>query len=408
MIRTPVSRYYLPRIIVREDRSPVTPTPPAVGGVPGVATLSRRGAASYSVWLTNQLGERLLLLNRILRINYTLPVSGVGFCSVDLPPKFDIDNFIRDDYRLEIWRRLPGGLTYLDNNQVWFIRDYDLILNQQGLEVFRLTGFSNNWILDGARIPYQDETSQAVKTDEIDDLMKALVKDNQGEDATDSDRDLSQYMTVDSDKSLGDSITKTMPWRHMLSVLKELSDESIERGNPIYFGLVYDPSSRVFSFITKQGQWGVDHSVKDNGLVVLSARNGTLRKVKRSHRSSDERNYVYVLGEGPPNNREVYEQANIPRSGVSPFNRREITIEARNASTSELATEAEAALNRYSVQELFDAQLRDSRAFRYGEHFGLGDKVLGEHRARVETVYIDVIEVKLENGYETIEASLRT
>lgn len=364
-------------------------------------------SAYYSIWLTNVAGERVKLLDHVFNISYTLTVNQIGIAQVDVP-ELPSDLF-QEDSRLEIWRQVPGGKKYLEGDTCWIIRDWEDVLTQQGDEFVRLSAYSANFILDAPIVAYKSATSQAEKSDQADDMMKAIVRENLGSSASDSDRDLSTYITVDADSGDGPSTSKSFAHRNVLATLREIAQDADGQGTPLFFGLAYDPTSLGFTFSTRTQHWGDDHG-KDGagGRVVLSARNGTLSDVRRAYVSSEERTVIYVGGQGQGDDRQVEKVEDSERSGLTPFNRREYFVDARNSSgTATLQAEGRAALKALRPREIFSAKIRDTQAIRYGREYRFGDRVIAEHRGRVVEARLDSVRVRVARGREDINAELR-
>ncbi len=362
----------------------------------------------YSVWLVTPTGERIKLLDRLVWLSYIVTVNQVGVARVGVPASFPLESFIQEDTRLEIWRRVPGAGKYIDANTVWLVRDWDETLAQSGEETITIVAYSSDELLDRRIVAYASGTAQAKKgPDYIDDMMKELVAENLGASATDSDRDISDWLSIAADLSAGPQTSMSMAWRQLLPTLRELAQEADDQGSPVFFGVTYDAMSGGLTFETRVSQWGVDHSGDDSRLV-LSPGNGTLSDVTRSFLSSGERNYVYVGGKGQGADRMIVEQEVLARTGLSPFNRREVFIDKRNSGEPDvLGAEAGAAIRKHRPQETFTAKIRDTQAIRYGRDYGFGDRILAEFRGRTAAARLDSVEVSMERGRENISATLR-
>ncbi len=362
--------------------------------------------ADYSIVLATAYGQRIKLLTQTQRITYTLTVNQIGAAQIDVTGLNS--SLFQEDSRLEIWRQVPGGRKYLEGDTCWFIRDWDNTTTRRGSTYTRLIAYSANYILDAPIVAYKSQTSYATKADYADDLIKAIIRENLGSSATDTDRDLSAYISVDADTSDGPSTAKSFSFRNVLATLREIAQDADGNGTPLFFGLTYNPDTGLFTFSTRTQQWGVDHTESGLGRVVLSTRNGTLSEVTRGYISSGERNYIYVGGQGQESERNVVEVEDSVRIGVSPFNRRELFINASNTNDAdELMAEGDAALKSYRPIEVLSAKTRDTESIRYGREYKFGDRVVTEHNGRTVGARVDSVQVRVERGREDISVELR-
>jgi len=364
---------------------------------------------TYSVWVRTPTGTRIKLADRFVRLQYTLTANQIGLAKLDLPSSFPL-SYIQEDSQLEIWRQVPGAKKYLEGDALWFVRDWDHVLDGQGREYISLLAYSANMVLDTAIVDYASGTSYAKKTDQIDDMMKAIIKENRGALATNSARNISSWLTVEADMAAGPSTTKAFAWRNVLAVLRELAQEADDAGTAVFFDVIYTPGTTALEFRTFTSQRGIDHGSTGAKQVILSPRNGTLSEVRRSYISSNERNAVTVGGRGEATDREIERDTDAIRIALSPFNRRELFVDARNAEegdTAALQAEAMAALKNNRPREIFSARIRDTEAVKYGREYGFGDRVMAEFRGRAVDCRLDSIGILVERGLETIRAELR-
>lgn len=363
----------------------------------------------YSIWLKTPGGKRIALIERFTRLQYTLAANQVGVAKLDLPPSFNLAA-VQEDSQLEIYRQVPGGTRYLEGETVWLIRDWEEMIDQQGYEGITLLAYTANEQLDRPIVAYASGSSQASKSDEeIDNMMKALVRENFGALATDPDRDFSAYLGVEADTSAGPESSKAVAWRQLLAVLRELAQDADDKGSPVFFDVIKEPGGNSLRFVTFSGQRGTNHGKEAGQRVILSPRSGTLSEVRRSYQTSQERNLIYVGGQGEGSEREVITVSDTARIGVSPTNRREYFADARNTEAAAgLTAEGQATLKNFRVREVFSAKLRDSQAVKYGREYKFGDRLVMEFKNRVVEVRLDAVEVTMDRGVETIRCELRS
>lgn len=363
------------------------------------------GAAKYPVWLLNPQGQVIKLLDRFIKLKYVLATNGIGVANIQLNPSFDM-SMVQEDSQLMIYRQLPGQQKYRDGDAVWLVRDWDWIMSQRGQEQIGLVGYSANEILDRAIVAYAAGTSQAKKSSTpVDNLIKALVRDNLGSLATDADRDKSDYLLVEADLGLGPSTSKSMSWRQLLPTVQELAGDAANLGTPVYFDVIRRPGdSQLFTLATWAGHRGVDRT--GDNRVILSVRNGTLSEIKWQYSTIDERNYIYVGGQNQKSDRIIVE-VESDRANLSPMARRELFVDARNSTKAGLQSDGEAAINKYRPTETFTTKIRDTKAIRFGRDYNYGDIIIVDIGRRVVNVRVDAVEVEVSRGQESIKAQLK-
>lgn len=364
-------------------------------------------SAIYSVWLLSPTGQRLKFIDRFTKLRYTLATNGIGVAKLTLGPSFPL-SIVQEDCQLLIYRQLPGRAKYRDGDAVWFIRDWEWGISRRGEESIVLLAYSASDILDRAIVAYAANSAQATKTSiATDDMVKALVRENLGSLATDTARDKSTYLLVESDTAQGPTATKSMPWRKMLPTIRDLAQDAEGAGTPVYFDVIRRAGESLLTFATFPGQRGVDHGSTSGDRVVLSVQNGTLSEVRWQFTSRDERNYIYVGGQGQESDRTITEVQDAARQSISPFNRSELFVDARNTGSASLTSEGDAALRKYRPRETFSAKIRDTQATRFGREYGFGSIVVADHKLRSLDVRVDAAEITVERNRENITAQLR-
>lgn len=365
-------------------------------------------SSTFSLWLVSPVGERLLLIDRVVRIETTLSVNNIGLAKIRFPAKFDLAQYVQEDSRLEIWRNIDSGGLQIDGDTVWLIRDWSTALNRSGLQQ-SVVAFSSNDLLGRPIVAYPAGSAQSSKSNvPIDDLMKAVVRENLGNLATDPSRDFS--ITVAPDLSAAPATSKSFAWRNVLGVLQDLAQDADEQGVKVFFGLVYNPNTGGFEFQTRVNQWGVDRSQPDDNRVLLSVRSGTLSEVKRDFVSSQERNVIYVGGRGEEAERDIETVIDTTRLGVAPMNRRERFVNSSGTGkgdTVELQAVGDSALKSARVVEIFSAKVRDNRSVKEGREYKFGDRTLMEDNGVITPVRVDTIKRVVFRGRQTINVGLR-
>lgn len=419
-------------------------------------------SSSYEFWLTDDSGHRISLLADLFFVSYSRVVSGYG--NLQLGMSFQdldiaISPYFVPDRRIEVWRSYSDGYP-LRREGVFFLREPRIYTRDDGMNVIELYGRSPIDLLNRRHIIQNAGSSYTTKVDQIDDMMKAIVRDQmlygsaRDEDgAVDNSRAYPQYeFTVQADLSLGPSITKSFADRNVLDVLKDLRDISIQKNldfssnRKIYFDII-DIDTRDFEIFILDTDYGI--ILDENGDGVLdelsfetlatigfqfvtfadlrgtdrseglefSVENGNLEAPSYRISHFDEVNAVYAKGQGEGDSREVELVEDTLRIDTSRWNRSEDVLEASDETTAAgLQESGRARLGEgRPLEELYATFVNNpgnenTPRSLYGLDWDLGDllkvKYAGQQFAsEVMTVYVSINENGAENviGRNVIE-----
>lgn len=375
--------------------------------------------ASHTVWLSDRNGTRIQPIENFVgsaALAYTRVVNEITPLTLTLPLNSTYTELFKEpsqylDWRIEVWRRLGDGEEYLDTETIWFIRDVKKSLNPKTLTI---TAYSANEILNRRIIAFKSGTSGAQKTDNIDDIMKAYVRENIGASASAS-RNYSAYMTVAGDLGQGVSITKAASFDGLLETLQALSQQSFTQGTtpvPIFFDVIgVTTASGVanLEFATYKNQRGLDRTYTGQAYsVTLSEETQTLDNVEITYSFADEINYVFVGGAGEGSLRAVEEVSDTTRIAYSPINRREAFVNYTNSNVAAvLQSQGYQKLREGKPRKIITADIRNTDAGAYGRDWGFGDKMTASVDGEVFDVHIVAVAVSIQGGKETIKAAIR-
>src|SRR6266540_3345424 len=255
------------------------------------------------------------------------------------PPR----GFFALDSRIEVWRADGSGPARLDMETVWFVRvPPKLVYGPKGEQLIEVRAVNGLYLLAGRIVAYAAGSAQALKIGPADNVMKAVVRENLGSLAV-AERNLSAWLTVDSDVGAGSNVYRTFPRANVLRVLQSLSRASAQGGNQVFFDVVPENGGLVFR--TFLGQRGADHRHTAADPVTLSPEFGTLQNVEKAEDHRDEFTVIYTAGQGSGDERMLVTLTDADRANASPLNRREQFVDARYIPTEQgLSTEADAAL----------------------------------------------------------------
>ena len=196
-------------------------------------------SATYELWLLDDKGNRILLLQDIAYFSYSRTVINYGTLLVGIPLKSwkeQVNPIFQPDWRVDVWRSAGKGYparregTYILRMYKIYTRDTD------NLQIIAFYGRDAKDLLRRRYIIQPAGYSQTSKTDYIDDMMKEIVReqmlygscvDETG--AADNSRAFPQgEFSVRGDASLGPMYTSTFADRNVLDVLRDLQEASLQ------------------------------------------------------------------------------------------------------------------------------------------------------------------------------------
>lgn len=363
----------------------------------------------YAVSLLDPYGIELNLINEWLTLSYTRSVNDVGVLELVLDGNYSPFANLMLDGRLVVWRNARGR-TYADTDTTFFIRKIERTLASSGERTITVVGLSAVELLRRRIVAYDAGSSQAAKSDLADDLMKEVVRENLGSSATDSDRDLSAYLDVEADVSLGPTVNADFARDSVLAVCQEVSQTTVQAGSPVYFDIVA-PAQASLEFRTYRGQRGLDHTYPDGiNPVILSPERGNLVNVSRTYDWSDEVTFVYCGGQDAGVSRDVQSASSEDRITLSPFNRRERFVNYSQATSGSgtLQDQAQAGLRDGRPKRSFTGELVNvPGTTEYGVHWKFGDLITAEFEGEAVNCMVEAVQVNVVKGRESINAKLR-
>lgn len=361
---------------------------------------------SFFVEIMDPFGVKLAQIDSFLALDMARSVNDVGVLVLDLDPDTDTSQF-RLDGRLSVYRQGSAGGYRLQTETVWFVRQWRRVMYVSGERVLRVTAYSASDLLRRRIIAYAAGSANASMTDNADDMMKAIVRENLGASATDTDRSWASYLTVQADSASASSMSKAFSRRNVLTTLQEIAETSADAGEPLYFDIVA-PSSSTLEFRTYIDQRGADRTLSSASPLIMSPELGTIRGGELFEDYANELTVVYAAGAGEEEAREVAEVEDTARSGASPFGRIEALRDARHGATgAALTAEGNAHLRANRPKRIFTAQLVDTPQVRYGIEWHWGDRVTAQFEGESFDCHIETVRIAVKGGREAINAYLR-
>lgn len=362
----------------------------------------------YQVWWTDDRGARLQQLDEFAFLNYTRIVNGQGILNIGLPyAKYG--NIYRKDYRVEVWRAPNAGEKRRLENIFFMQKGVIRTRQEDDVTILEMSGHDPVGMLSRRIEKFRSGTSQATKTDLIDDMMKEIVDEQMGAAASADDPNRSRpydagQFTVQADSGMGASITKSFAFRNMLTVLRELSENSQTSTPPIYFDVV-PVTPTLFEFQTFVNQRGGDKRFSaGKSSFLFSLKRGNLQGPELELNAFDEENAIYVAGQGEGANRAVELRRDTALELSSLWGRRELLRDARSESTTAgLQAVGDEELAYYRPKNRFVANFLDVPASRYGIDWDLGNRHTVNYAGQQFDIDIKIVYVTLtEDGAENI------
>lgn len=368
--------------------------------------------ADYRFDLYTPFGVELAIIDDFVSFDSVRVVNGIGALSIIVPDKYDqfffTGNDVIVDNRIAEQRRIGAGGFYLEGETHWLTVDGEKILTENGDRYSKIYCVDANDILARHIVAYATGSAQADKSAAAaDNSMKDVVRENMGSTATDTTRDLSTYLSIQANLSLGASVAKAFARKNVLEVLKEYANSSDQAGTYLAFDIV-SPTPSTLEFRVYSGQRGVDRRYPNGSSpILIGPEFGNLSNVVRGYYHSKEVNYAYAGGQGTGASRAIGTASDSVRINLSPFNRREIFIDARLTSdATQLADDADAELKNGLPRRTFTGQFIDTPSCTYGLHVGFGDFVTAVFEQESIDCRLNRVHLSMSDGKEKINIQL--
>ncbi len=355
----------------------------------------------YEVRQLDQDGNFIADRNNFVSLDMNLLVN--DFSSCELPfgdPDLKLYNSLEEDQRWAITRK-----GYALGKGDWILRGKSKAVNEDGL---RVTTVFLTTALEAATSPivaYQADSPQAKKNQPLDDMMKAIIRENSGSLSVDTDRNVSQLISVQPNKGLAPTAEKGFSRQRILPLLQTISDLSAQLGTQLFFDVVAIGAG--WQFQTYIGQPGTDRS----NSLTFSLEQNTLLSASLKTDYLGSANVVYAGGNGEKSSRKIQIAKAQDRIDDSPFGRlRESFFGDGNLGTLPLIlSAAQGELYDLRPREILDARINVFSNNDLGVHWFPGDRILyslDDHFA--EAVISPVRIVVSPESEETITANLRS
>lgn len=362
---------------------------------------------SQTIRLKNVIGNPITTLP-FFSLDCARSVNSVGGMTVTVPATYPYQMFAVDN-RLEFWRTIDGTNTSLEMDTAWLIKSLKLMHEPEGRAYWEIQAEDFKTIVRSRIVAYNQGTSGAKKTATTDNLMKAVARENLGSSAT-VGRNISTYLSIQADQTLGASITKAFEYRNLDELFGEIVEASLATASPVYFDIVMTGATgNTPEFRTYVQQRGSDRRAGRAGALTLSPESGNVGGFSVTDSYLEEATFVYALGPGNLGARMIGTASDATKIARSPWGRIETKVEGSNDPvTANLTEEANAALQIARPRKIVEGTILQNTRTQYGRDWKFGDRMtfrpnsLWSFDVRVDAVHLTISEQR-----ETVDAYFR-
>ncbi len=363
---------------------------------------------NLDVTLYTPQGVRMLELDNVTRVKYARAANQIGRLVLDVP--------FRADLPRSALRRDMGVILEQDGDLVldtrWLLLGAMLKDAPSG-QVMSLTCVDGIDLLRRRIIDYDAGSSQAQKTGYLDNVLKALVRENLGSSASDTDRRLSTgvfQVQADVSGSIAISDTIFVHRRNLLQACQDIAKRAAQTGQYLSFDVVW--TGTMYEFRTYAGWRGSDRRQSGVNPITLSLGNGSLSEITEDTDWEPEVSRMVVTASGAPNVETVVRVTSTSRASQSPFSYTEDTINASYGSTGDSSwatTLGYMGLRDRRARQVYTAKANpDAVGFQYGVQYQYGDVIPVEAFGQIVDCRLDAVNVEWKGGAQTVDLVLRS
>lgn len=363
---------------------------------------------NYAITVQNAQGQNLKNISNLISLQASRSANQIGTGTLVFPDEY-LPDYWQRDMRFKIYRRAGSGPRYLLGDTVWLARKFRKSVTGKFWTINLVDALD---LLGRHVVAYKQETIYSEKTvvngnqDEADNLIKAFIRENYGSLATDTLRDLSSYITIEENKSLGQIVEKTASYQNTFDVITALANDSAERGTKLYFDMTQAASEKLIFRVMKD-KLGADRT-SGSAAARFGQQYKNLTDIELEYNYQDEYTVVYVGGMGQGAAQLVEEEKDNPRILKSPFGRRESYISFTDVDVDTvLESEGKAFLGKHTPRIALQAKAIDTPALQFGRNYFYGDLVKAVVDGMEFNCHVDAFSVRFENQKEDLDVRLR-
>src|SRR5512143_1422305 len=136
--------------------------------------------STYEFWLLDDTGRRICLLQNYSYFSYSRSTLGYGTFLIGLPYddfKRRVFPIFQPDWRVDVWRSPAEGVP-LRREQTFLLRLHKIYTRKtDNMRMIAFTGLDPTHLLSRRFVIQAAGSAFTYKTDNVDDLMKAIVRE---------------------------------------------------------------------------------------------------------------------------------------------------------------------------------------------------------------------------------------
>lgn len=249
-------------------------------------------------------------------------------------------------------------------------------INSDGIVIFSLYGDGFTTLLNRRLVLPTPGSAHNSRSGPAETVAKGFVEDCFI--TSDADRQITGF-SIAPDSATGSDVEYNARYIQLHSVI-----ETVCEGGGLDFGINEGAEIGEFIFDARP-LWGTDRTVGNtdgNTPVLFSLEFGNMRIPILSTNASDEKNYVYIGGQGQEEDREIVEVFDAAAIAGSPYGRKELFADARQEATADgLEAQGYAKLEERKTQVTLTFDVQQTLSSRWLVSWELGDLVTTKYQA---------------------------
>lgn len=367
--------------------------------------------ATYQVMLKSQQGQRVALFDAFAALTYQRQRNHPGWFQLDLDFRDERIDLFELDCQIEVWRRGDWEEAEWEADFEGFHRRGEDATGRRGEPLYRSWGPGYLDLLATRHGLYWYHNADAlvvrgylVLTATPPEIIAGFVSREAGPLALyDSTDRRVPGLTVAEPPIVGDVITEQLRNDQLLDTIQALAKA---------YGLdirLVGIGPAEFEF--RVAQVGVDRRVGNPDFrapVIFSLEHGNMRQPRYIEDALDEITDVWVGGQGEGKARIMHQVQDLIRIAASPWNRREVFIDARDASAiTTLEARGQKILEARGPIVDLSFGITQTEACKYKHDWDLGDLITAIYRDVQKDYRIESVLVIVDNrGVESLELGL--